>query len=553
MDADLRDLLSAWRGGELDKPRCAELLEKLRRDEKFRRAFVEETRLLGMLKAVQSTQPRWLLLEDELGWSADERAAGSALEQRVMRHIQDAPRTRRIGVWKLAALAAAVCLVGLLLLVPPRGDRGTSRQPTSPPYVAVVIRLDGAEWETSDGSHASEGSPLRAGSHRLLTGRALLTLFNGVMLSVQGPADLNLLAVERVFCRQGKVRARVPAGADGFTVLAPGSAVVDFGTEFGLNVAADGKAQCMVFQGKAEVSLLNADGHMLRSQLLNAKMAADIDPGAGRIRDIAPKPDQFVAAPEMIPPSLVLHPAYPDEVRRLHPWGYWRFETQANHLFLNEVPGRPPLRAIGRVALAGAPGENHSAVFSSTKAEHYLAMDGSWTPPRPEGYAVELWALSETFKTSSLISLISRADEPNQNHIFLLEMTGLSHHLLHDPCRVRFLDRWPPGKFGGVNLFTQRMYIPYRWHHLVAQKREDRLELYLDGELQVATDADLAEATTACRLLVGQLKTDAQGRTSETRPFVGRLDELAVYDRPLSPKDIRRHYELGTAGRPLPP
>jgi hypothetical protein len=37
-----------------------------------------------------------------------------------------------------------------------------------------------------------------------------------------------------------------------------------------------------------------------------------------------------------------------------------------------------------------------------------------------------------------------------------------------------------------------------------------------------------------------------------SRPFVGRLDELAVYDRPLSPVDIRRHYDLGTAGRSLP-
>jgi hypothetical protein len=547
MDEDLRDLLSAWRGSDFDADRCAELLEKLRRDEEFRRAFVEETRLLGMLKVVQSSQPRWLLLEDELGWSAEEREAGAALEQRVMRHIQDAPRTQTISVWKLAALVAAVFLIGLLLLVPPRGDRGSSSQPEIPPYVAVVIRLDGAQWESPDGSQPSAGSPLPAGSHHLRAGRAVLTLFNGVMLSVQGPADLNLLSVDRVFCRQGKVRARVPAGADGFTVFAPGSAVVDFGTEFGLNVAADGKAQCMVFQGKAEVSLLNGEGHMLRSQLLSAKMAADLDPGAGSIRDIAPMPDQFVAAPEMIPPALVLDPAYPEEVRKLRPWGYWRFEAQANHLFPNEVPGQPPLRAVGPVALAGAPGDNHSAVFSSAKAAQYLAMDGTWTPPRPEGYAVELWALSENFKTSSLISLISRADEPGQNHIFLLEMTGRSHHLLHDPCRVRFLDRWPPGVAGGVNVFSQRMYIPYRWHHLVAQKIEDRLELYLDGEAQGASRADQDEATTACRLLVGRLKTDAQPNISQIRPFVGRLDELAVYDRPLSPEDIRRHYELGTA------
>ncbi len=65
MDADLRDLLSAWLGGKgetLDAARLDTLLARLRRDESFRRAFVEEIRLLGMLKAVQSTEPRWLLL-----------------------------------------------------------------------------------------------------------------------------------------------------------------------------------------------------------------------------------------------------------------------------------------------------------------------------------------------------------------------------------------------------------------------------------------------------------------------------------------------------------
>ena len=46
-----------------------------------RRAFVDEVRLLGMLKAVQATEPRWLVLEDELGWSADERATRLPLEE----------------------------------------------------------------------------------------------------------------------------------------------------------------------------------------------------------------------------------------------------------------------------------------------------------------------------------------------------------------------------------------------------------------------------------------------------------------------------------------
>src|SRR5580692_1367305 len=103
MDQDLLDLLSAWQGNDLGDGRRTELLTRLRVDEVFRHAFVEEIRLLGMLKAVQSSDPRWLLLEDELGWSADEQAPTILFEDRVLRHIQDPPRPRKFGRLKWVA------------------------------------------------------------------------------------------------------------------------------------------------------------------------------------------------------------------------------------------------------------------------------------------------------------------------------------------------------------------------------------------------------------------------------------------------------------------
>ncbi len=54
--------------------------------------------------------------------------------------------------------------------------------------------------------------------------------------------------------------------------------------------------------------------------------------------------------------------------------------------------------------------------------------------------------------------------------------------------------------------------------------------------------------TTACRLIVGRLKQRSlPPEMSEIRPFEGRLDELALYDRPLTPEEISRHarYRIG--------
>ena len=49
MDPDLSDLLMAWLGGEVEPARRDELLARARRDEAFRRAFVAEVSMLGML------------------------------------------------------------------------------------------------------------------------------------------------------------------------------------------------------------------------------------------------------------------------------------------------------------------------------------------------------------------------------------------------------------------------------------------------------------------------------------------------------------------------
>src|SRR5262249_36962152 len=161
-------------------------------------------------------------------------------------------------------------------------------------------------------------------------------------------------------------------------------------------------------------------------------------------------------------------------------------------------------------------------------------------------------------------SLIDCKEGPDEHHVSLLELTARSHRSLFEPCAVRFLDRWPPGLSGGVNVFSRRSFIPALWHHVVGQKAGDRLELYIDGRLGASSPAvaDLPEpdaATTPCRLLVGRLKQRAlPPQTSEIRPFEGRIDELAVYERPLTIVEIRQHAQCRisdgqpTASRRLP-
>jgi hypothetical protein len=173
-------------------------------------------------------------------------------------------------------------------------------------------------------------------------------------------------------------------------------------------------------------------------------------------------------------------------------------------------------------------------------------MDGDWAPPRAEGYAIEFWVQSDALGQNALVSLIDRREGPEENHVALLELTARSQRSPFEPCAVRFLDRWPPGQSGGVNVFSRRNFIPALWHHVVGQKAGETQELFIDGSLVASSPAlppDPADAvlTTPCRLLVGRLKQKPLVPNGQIRPFEGRIDELALYERPLTVEEIRQH------------
>jgi hypothetical protein len=571
MDRDLEDMLALWLGDhDPGEARRDALLARLRTDADFRRAFVEEIRLLGMLRAVQSAEPRWLQLEDEIGWSARERTDVEALARRVAgegqgmagrpgRSASSGQQRRRLVPWALALAAAALVAVGLYY-----GFR--SDKPPEPPAstttgseVATVIKVEDVRWE-GDSATPGEGSVVTAGRLRLRSGRLTLAFFSGVSLTVEGPADLELLAADRVFCHRGKLRARVPRGAEGFTVRAAGYEVVDLGTEFGLNLEPGGKSQVMVFEGEAAVSVLGKDGRSVRGALLNgARRSVEVEPDAGHIQDVPAQPEAFIPLGQFVPAPLELDAGYAAAVLAAKPWGYWRFESLEGGRVPNEVEGRPALLALGGVALEQSPGGNGWARFHPDDYAQAFLMDGEWAPPRADGYAIELWVQADlpspgAFGQTALVGLIDKNMRTASKHVAYLELAGRGRRVAHEPCAVRFLDRWPAAQTGGTDVFSRRIVVPSLWHHVVGQKSGDTLELYVDGE-QVGTspaklNADTPEdATTPCRLLVGRLKQfSLPPHMSEVRPFEGRLDELAVYDHPLSLEEIRRHARARVAG-----
>lgn len=584
MDPDLRDLMAAWFGTEVDPARGDELIARLRADEAFRRAFVAEIRLMGMLKAVQAPESRWLRLEDELGWSVAPPLADGALEDRVVGRLDAAagpPEPARVGSgrrWRRPlSYAAAVAAAAGVALAAVWAGRPSGGPPNPVPAgvpeavgraypkvdtlagLAMAVKLDGVQWEEDrlGEPHPGEGDILPAGRLRIASGRARLTMLTGVVLDVEGPADFDLVSSEKVYCRQGRIRARVPAGAEGFLVVGPSSAIVDLGTEFGVNVGLDGKMRGQVFRGKLEAALLNESGTSQRSYFLdadraNSVKAFEVDSKAARIGAVGASTD-FAAASAPADPPLLLAAGYREAVLRSRPWGYWRFEALAAGASPNEVEGKPALRATGPIRLAGPPGGNQSAAFPGDPAgavvRQFLTMDGSWRPTWEAGFAVELWALAEAIAHASLASMVSPFG--TNSHVFLLEMTSRNRLTIHKPASVRLLHRFPPGWEGGDNTYSQDPYVPYRWHHIVGQVKDETIELFVDGVLSSRLPVTSTDHTPVpCQLTLGRLTVQQGSGVSIDRPFVGQLDEVALYDHPLTAAEVRAHHALRATPRP---
>jgi hypothetical protein len=118
--------------------------------------------------------------------------------------------------------------------------------------VAVLADGKGCKWEA--GTLPTEvGARLGKGRLRLAEGLARLTFTNGAEVTLEAPADLELVSARRCVLHAGRLVARVPTGAIGFIVDTPTARLTDLGTEFGVSVRDNRSADVQVFQGAVDV------------------------------------------------------------------------------------------------------------------------------------------------------------------------------------------------------------------------------------------------------------------------------------------------------------
>jgi hypothetical protein len=158
---------------------------------------------------------------------------------------------RRFTMVTLSSVAALAACAALMLgwtwlrFAPASADEETTAS------VAVLTRAVNLQWQ-GDTMKPVAGSPLSPGWLRLKSGLAQIEFYQGARVTLEGPAEFQLVSSGEAYCTTGKLSAHVPPQAKGFRINTPRGTIVDLGTEFGLNVNPEA-AEVHVFDGEVEL------------------------------------------------------------------------------------------------------------------------------------------------------------------------------------------------------------------------------------------------------------------------------------------------------------
>lgn len=367
-----------------------------------------------------------------------------------------------------------------------------------------------------------------------------LKTLNGVSVTLNAPFRAELLSHESILLTEGeaRVRVRVPEGAEGFRLDSPAFDVVDLGTEFAAKVNSDGTGTCRVFEGKADVSLLDSIGEVKRTQRLTANESVRVNPSKESLQMIEEANDDHSEMKQPPRSTLALPHSYPAEVMAMGPAGYWRFEEVRDQLVANEVAGGSRLQVAGSATIANETGNNHSGELIRGSQMEYFQIPNRTGAMLERDFSISLFTQFEWLQNFALISAM-RYDKKIQGHPFILQSYASFRSSGFDGTGLHAVLRDPPAWDGGVEVFGSTPLRPQHWHHVAATRQGDEFMLYLDGNV-VGRESASSMLLDYQQVYVGRLNGNTNQSRAEARGLVGHLDELAIFPRALTDEEIRK-------------
>lgn len=471
----------------------------------------------------------------------------------------------------LVATAAALVLAVYTMLFPPEPPRsptiaensGASGPVAAIPPAAMPIsatRLVAAvnpQWAAGQKQwQAGEQLPMHQ-PFELMNGLLWLRFDNGAEVIVRGPARFELLSPTTLSLASGEVFTRCEGpSAHGFIVQTPYARIVDIGTEFGVRTD-DAGTEAHVFSGRIVMTSLPDESGV-------ASVTVPLDAGsAGRVT----LGDPQIRTMEAARPTFIGRNDFDTHVLAESGSRYHRAMA-----FSHELRRDPALLAyytfdadsmdqdrVRNVALTTA-GRLDGIVTGAQPTARPVVMPGRFEQSRALNFTpignLAAWvevphdSVFESIEELTLMAWVRRAPHDGGTIVskrasdtqvsFQMSMFGPQRPLIYTNAL----------QFGSGNAASVRepfvrsdpvLENKNNWCFVVTTYRQGIVNFYVDGELITTRKAPLPLGFCDSPIRIGAAPTTL--RTSGPDPFQGSIDELAIFNRALSPEEIQTIYQ----------
>ena len=503
----------------------------------------------GELELVDITeQMRQKKLDDLHAIRRRKRLGHGAMPSRDERRDLIIPRIMAFG-----GIAAALALAAVLFFLTRQGPSTTDpnrvvQAPFGVEAVSVATIVDQRDARWGDGSRMiRDGQSVSNEPMRLASGTARLRFDNGAEFVIQAPAVIEPISATRLGLTQGRLVGYCPPTAHGFGVQTPSALVIDRGTEFGVAVLDDGDTEVAVFSGAVDVSVGDsASGWSGDPQRLV--------PGDGVVVNDATRQVSRVPSESLAFTQRARSQGYEQAVLANRPIAFWRFnEPQGSTRLIDqgslgahgELEGDP----IAFATPGAAPESTGSAVRGPGDSVALFRCGKHEFFRKPERLTIEGWVMLASNKDGkgNEYQVIFSTREMEIRGGGGLEL-GVERSGRYSNTKNALFFSWP----GLADWYCVGEGLAEdRWTHFAVIMDAAEIQWYINGEPR---ETRLVKSHFAPREPAdgGVLISNGEvfiGNTpiSDRRFFYGSLDELAVFDRVLTPEQIQAHY---LAGRP---
>ncbi|MEL7500012.1 MAG: LamG-like jellyroll fold domain-containing protein [Planctomycetota bacterium] len=548
--AELFEIIESTFDGTCDKAMQLRLEQLLRDDPEARDFYIEQCQLHSMLAWEHGT------------------LVGCGIE--LDDQVSAKSRNRLLHRWRLvAAVASVLFLFSISWLVYQEfekpnniNEQGIASESSVPestvPWderkiVAVVSQKQGAQLRATEFSiNLDLDAEVRTGKFEITHGFVELTFKNGAKVVVESPSEFQIVSEMQMMMNRGRMSATISKEAEGFSVETPSISLVDYGTEFAVEVLESDSSEVHVFDGEVRVNPNFAPPttgtvRLVSNQATRVRGKSGIPEGIDvdhsrfvrQLKEPVEGMGEYYDFVEARNPVTMFRMAPSDDGSTLTNHGSQRLNAVISAERMQSPPFKP-----GKIG--------SSLYFNGPEASAYASLM-EYQPSTSGELTVCAWVRADSRTRWAAVAKhwsieFPRMGEPIPlpNELPYKGLGGQFHFGLHEDDGD--LELQVRQKDGEVIKLREEKPLPIgQWQHVAFVVGNGKVRLYRNG-MEVGSAACAGLATDGPKGLgIGAKLNPDCTKPDLTNPgfWHGRIDELAIFHQVLSQDEIIRLYEFG--------